>query len=150
MHSVSGVYALGKQQKAQTVTPSPFTFFPTQGTLNASCTQTIQCQFQPTYPQRRYFLTLDLVVDNLGIYPLTVCGVGASSKVLLNPSSLDFGVIRVGTFRELTIKIENSGVLGVNYFVESQDLRFSVEPEQGLIEGDGESVVNIRCVLPLF
>jgi trimeric autotransporter adhesin len=88
---------------------------PTPGNVLApSANCTIQIAFTPTQPGTR---TGTLSVNtSLTTLPLTAAltGIGAQSQLQINPASLTFGDIVLGTSSTLTLTLANSGTASIN------------------------------------
>ncbi|RKO94673.1 hypothetical protein BDK51DRAFT_29030 [Blyttiomyces helicus] len=123
---------------------SPFALFPTSGKLLPGCTQSIDLTFTPSVAQYEVFGYLTLRTEDFSEAPIVVHGIGASSQPVVDKQTLTFGVLRVGTKRQFSIKLRNRGILSLRYFVEIGSNQFSADPEQGLLEGDGIVEVAVK------
>ncbi|KAJ3215481.1 hypothetical protein HDU67_000339 [Dinochytrium kinnereticum] len=124
--------------------PSPLEVFPTSGKLYPGCTQAIDVIFSPSLPQYEVFSYLVLQTEDFAETPISIHGIGASSRLIPDKNELDFGVLRVGTQREYRLKLRNRGILQTRYFVECGNGQFAADPEQGLLEGDGIVEITVR------
>ncbi|KAJ3108170.1 hypothetical protein HDU97_002082 [Phlyctochytrium planicorne] len=130
--------------KNEATIPCPVQMFPISGKLYPGCTQAVDIIFSPSLPQYEIFTYLSLQTEDFAETPITIHGIGASSRLIPDKSELDFGVLRVGTQREFKIKLRNRGILQTRYFVESGNSQFASDPEQGLLEGDGSVDISVR------
>ncbi|KAI9004707.1 hypothetical protein BC832DRAFT_557874, partial [Gaertneriomyces semiglobifer] len=124
--------------------PPPISFFPTSGKLLPGCTQVVDIAFTPSLAQYEVFSYFNLQTADFANAPIIIHGVGASSRLAIDCSSLAFGVLRVGTQKAFKIKMTNKGILAVKYFVECSNPQFSADPEQGLLEGDGLMDITVK------
>ncbi|KAJ1562457.1 hypothetical protein HK405_011863, partial [Cladochytrium tenue] len=116
---------------------SPFALYPRSGTLGFGCTQSVEVTFSPSLPQYDACFLYQLKTEDFAEAIVTLHGVGASTHLISETDSIDFGVLLVGTTESRKISIRNKGILRARYFVECRHVNFTADPEQGLIEGDG-------------
>ena len=122
---------------------APFTLFPSSGTLKPDHTQVVEVTFCPIYSNYEVISRLTLHTEGFGSHPIIVRGVGASSKLMIDKDCLDFGILRVGTRKSIKLSLKNYGILPTKYFLEACNQHFSADPEQGMIEGNGETEINV-------
>ncbi|KAJ3232284.1 hypothetical protein HDU81_003073 [Chytriomyces hyalinus] len=115
----------------------PIKFFPETGVLNPGSMQRVELIFCPNLPQYEVFGVLSLMSEDFSEKDIPIHGTGASSHLKLEHSSVNFGVIRVGTTKTFKIKMQNKGILHTKYFVECGSNSFSADPEEGVLEGNG-------------
>ncbi|KAJ3034628.1 hypothetical protein HDV00_004834 [Rhizophlyctis rosea] len=132
--------------KDQSTIPNPLAIFPMTGKLPPGSTQSVDVIFTPSLPQYECTAHMMLNTEDFASTPVIIHGVGASSKLVVDMTSLDFGVLRVGTKRSYRIRLRNRGILQLKYFIECSDTQFSADPEQGLLEGDGATDLTVRFV----
>jgi hypothetical protein len=73
-----------------------------------------------------------------------VRGIGASSKLVLDVDRLEFGTFRLGTNNVKRMQLKNEGILCCNYYIECNLQCFSVEPERGVLDGEGTVDITIN------
>ncbi|KAJ3333298.1 hypothetical protein HDU76_009624 [Blyttiomyces sp. JEL0837] len=122
----------------------PFVIFPLSGKLESGCTQSLDVIFCASLPQYKVTSLFVLSTEDFADAALTIHGLGASSRLVADQSSLDFGVLRVGSSRVIKMKVRNKGILPARYFVECGSNQVSADPEQGLLEGDGSIELTIK------
>ncbi|KAJ3268590.1 Cilia- and flagella-associated protein 47 [Terramyces sp. JEL0728] len=121
----------------------PVRVFPQSGTLQAGCTQTVEIQMTPKVENAKLLSLLTLNSGDYHKQEIIVEIVGASSKLEVEPASLDFGVLRVGTLRSHTLRLSNIGVLQCQYYVECSNTDFLGDPEQDIIKGEEELEITV-------
>ncbi|KAH6576574.1 hypothetical protein BASA60_004449 [Batrachochytrium salamandrivorans] len=126
------------------VIPNPISIFPESGKLNPGNTQTIDVVLTPNLAQYDLYSQLRLLSEDYAECLVDVQATGASSKLVVECTILDFGVIRVGTQKMLKIRLCNRGILQVNYFVETSHSQFQADPEQGVLDGDTSTDVLVK------
>ncbi|KAH6592798.1 hypothetical protein BASA50_007849 [Batrachochytrium salamandrivorans] len=126
------------------VIPNPISIFPESGKLNPGNTQTIDVVLTPNLAQYDLYSQLRLLSEDYAECLVDVQATGASSKLVVECTILDFGVIRVGTQKMLKIRLCNRGILQVNYFVETSHSQFQTDPEQGVLDGDTSTDVLVK------
>jgi hypothetical protein len=86
---------------------------------------------------------MSLETESFSSTPFQVRGIGASSKLVLDASSLEFGTFRLGTTHIKKIMLKNEGILRCNFYIECNLQCFSVEPEKGVLDGEGSVEVTV-------
>ncbi|KAJ1558925.1 hypothetical protein HK096_000589, partial [Nowakowskiella sp. JEL0078] len=124
--------------------PPPISIFPMTGNLFPGCTQTIDVVFTPSIPQYEVTTHLKLHSATFATSQIIVHGTGATSRLTVETTILDFGILRVGTRKSYKFKIRNRGILRTRYFAECGDSQFAIDPEQGLLESDGCVELTVR------
>ncbi|KAJ3119950.1 hypothetical protein HK098_004999, partial [Nowakowskiella sp. JEL0407] len=124
--------------------PAPIELFPKSGSLIPGCTQTVDVVFTPSIPQYEVVSLVKLKTEDFAETAITVHGVGATSKLIVDVESLNFGILRVGTRKIYKFHLKNRGILRTRYFAECTNTQFSVDPEQGLLESEGQVELTIK------
>ncbi|KAJ3226712.1 hypothetical protein HK099_004322 [Clydaea vesicula] len=123
---------------------NPFEIFPMEGKLMPGCTQSIDLTFTPNIPQHEVFSYFILKTENFSENTIVLHGIGASSCLVADKYHLDFGVLRLGTFKIFKLKLKNQGILQARYFVECENKQYSIDPEQGMLDGDGSVELTVK------
>lgn len=124
---------------------SPVIYFPTSGKLAPGCTQTVEVEFTPNIPQYELYCDVVLKTEDIAEREITIHGTGASSRIaVLDSQVLDFGILRLGTMKSMTLKLKNHGILGCRYFLDCSHKFFSSEPERGVLDGEGVVDINVK------
>ncbi|KAJ3253609.1 Cilia- and flagella-associated protein 47 [Boothiomyces macroporosus] len=121
----------------------PVKLFPTNGTLQGGCTQSVEIQMTPKADHAKLLSLLTLATGEYHKQEIILEVIGASSKLVARPLSLDFGVLRVGTQKTQTIRISNVGILQCQYHLECSNNDFIGDPEQEVVNGQDELEVTI-------
>ncbi|KAI8809955.1 hypothetical protein BJ742DRAFT_868198 [Cladochytrium replicatum] len=136
--------------------PSPFSIYPSFGNLPPGHTQVVDVTFTPNLAECEVSALLALHTEDFATNTIKVHGIGATCKLISNESHLDFGILRVGTKKTFSLQLRNSGILQLRYFIEIHNFNmnkfvgvnpascFSVNPEQGVLDGGGNICVKIR------
>ncbi|KXS18811.1 hypothetical protein M427DRAFT_486646 [Gonapodya prolifera JEL478] len=121
----------------------PFDVFPTSGVLAPGCIQTLDVTFRPTLSETEVSSKLTLVSTKFCEFSIDLHGIGGSTRFVCSQDNIDFSTLRIGISKEKTISISNRGILQSRYFIESSDAAFTTEPEQGILEGDGDVDISV-------
>ncbi|KAJ3141473.1 F-actin-capping protein subunit beta, partial [Physocladia obscura] len=122
---------------------SPVRFFPSDGVLAPGAVQAIEIVFCPNLPQYEISNILQLKTEEFHQQDILIHGIGASGRIVLNESKIDFGVLRVGTTKSFTLKLHNQGILHTKYFIECGDYTILADPEEGILEGNGKIDLSV-------
>ncbi|KAI9095893.1 hypothetical protein DFS34DRAFT_166252 [Phlyctochytrium arcticum] len=126
--------------------PPPMSFFPSTGRLLPGCTQSVDMDLTPSLAQYEVFGYYNLSTEDFAVTPIVVHGIGASSRLTIDVDTLDYGVMRVGTNKAFKFRMRNRGILPLKYFVECSNAQFSADPEQGLLDGDGQAEITVKFI----
>jgi hypothetical protein len=122
----------------------PFNVYPTSGNLSPGCTQLLDVTFSPHIPQYEVLSKFVLQTAKFSETDIIIHGIGASSKLVTDSSNLNFGILRVGTQKTFKLRLKNKGILQARYFIECSRSQFSVDLEQGLLDGDSSVELLVK------
>jgi hypothetical protein len=114
------------------------------GKLPPGSTQSLDVKFTPYTAQMEMITEMNLETESFDKNTIAIRGIGASSKLVLDANSLEFGTFRLGTNNMKRIRLKNEGILRCNYYIECNLQCFSVEPERGVLDGEGSVDVTIN------
>ena len=124
--------------------PNPFEIFPSEGVLKAGGFQDIEISFLPKTPQYEIVCHAFAHTEGFMTNKVQLRGIGCSAHFVTDKTSIDFGIVRVGTKRDISVLMHNRGILRAKYLIESTNLQFTVDPEQSVLDGNGKVNLRIR------
>ncbi|XJO75841.1 hypothetical protein BDV3_006456 [Batrachochytrium dendrobatidis] len=122
--------------KNKSCIPNPISIFPEKGKLWPGSTQSVDVILVPNLAQYKIQSQFVLHTEDFSKQDIQIHAIGASSRLVLEVTNLDFGTLRVGTQKVLKIRLRNTGILCLKYFVESSHSQFQADPEQGVLDAD--------------
>nr|KAJ3422416.1 hypothetical protein HK105_008153 [Polyrhizophydium stewartii] len=123
---------------------NPIAIFPDKGKLRPGATQTLDVTLTPNLAQYELFATYKLHTEDFADAAIQVHATGASSRLMVDSTMLDFGTLRVGTSKLFKMQLRNRGILHLKYFVECSHAQFHADPEQGALEADGRAELVVK------
>ncbi|KAI8927982.1 hypothetical protein BC831DRAFT_434564 [Entophlyctis helioformis] len=90
------------------------------------------------------FATYKLFTEDFAESAIQIHGTGASSRLMIDSTVLNFGTLRVGTPKVLKLALHNKGILPLKFFIESSHTQFHADPEQGALEADGRTELVVK------
>eukprot|EP00842_Homolaphlyctis_polyrhiza_P004088 jgi/Hompol1/4680/HPOL_000802-RA len=124
--------------------PNAIAIFPEKGKLKPGATQAVDVIFTPNMAQYELLVHYKLLTEDFAETSIYMQGIGASSCLVLDSTSLEFGTLRVGTQRVFRLNLRNRGILQAKFFVESSHPQYHADPEQGKLEADAQVELVVK------